>query len=136
MVHKRGVNTQKRARFFAALANVLVGAIWIFMIFRYFDRINLFDGAGNPRILFIFAIGLTPIIPHMAIALSLWLQQRAVLQRRSAASAKGFTLCSKCEYPIDLRNADAEPVTCPECGCCFTAAEHAAIEKDWRIWKY
>ena len=135
MANRPGINTLRRARFFAVVALPLVFGLMAFLYIRFSGH-AIMDNRGQPSLPRILVVGLSPLVPFSAIVLSLWLQQSAVLRRRSAASAKGFTLCSKCEYPIDLRNAEVEPVTCPECGCCLTAAEHAAIEKDWRIWKY
>lgn len=52
--------------------------------------------------------------------------------RRKKAQAQGLTLCSSCEYPLDLREGT---VACPECGCRRTLEEHQAAWRDWRLWR-
>ena len=48
-----------------------------------------------------------------ALSISAYILASGLQKRRNAAKAAGLTLCSKCEYPLDLSSGLA---TCPECG--------------------
>lgn len=84
----------------------------------------------NPRVAMwaVLPIGLFQLFPILGLMIP-WV---LLGMRRSAAKAKSLTLCSYCEYPLDLNDG---PVVCPECGCKRTPQEHEAAWADWRLWK-
>lgn len=116
-----GMNTTRKL----VVWNCLVWAamIAIFMICRQLRK----QGAigGDWGIYWFLAMGLTTVVTNGVLSFGLQRRQRA-------AKLDGHTLCSKCEYPLDLREG---PAVCPECGCKRTEIEHEAASKDWRFWK-
>ncbi len=85
---------------------------------------------SNPRMAPWAAIPMG-VLP-LAMSIGLLISVIRMGMRQKAARAKGLTLCSYCEYPLDFGEG---PVVCPECGCKRTPQEHQAAWGDWRLWK-